>query len=494
VAQAAASVSKAQADLNKVLAGNTVEYIASLQAALAQAQATLEQTKATSANSVSAAESALETAKNNLKLAEGGENSQIVQDAFDNMVSLLQAIQNVLVSSLAEADNILGIDNTLANDGFESALSNLDANKKGFATNAYNPAKIAKDSFAVYKSLSTASSHEQIDLAANVSEDALTKMNGLLIAVSDMLEKTTPVGGLTQAGLDTLKANINTARTNTTAKYTLLLAQKQTIKTAKNSYTSYNIAYDKAVQDLESAKKKAEADVAIYQAAVDKAQATLDDAKNPPREVDVAAYRAAVASAQASLAQAVANHDKAIIKAPVDGTVGKIVPRVGEYVTSQDVVIKLVSQLYQVKVDIAETDVVKIAIGNDVSVELDAYGDGVKFSGKVIQIEKGETVVQDVIYYRVTISLDNLDPQYQIYNGMTANVTLSTAQKNNVLIIPQRAVKTNGSGPYVRMLENGQPKDVLVKLGLRGDGGMVEVVEGLSEGQEAVVNVIEGKK
>ena len=130
VAQASAGVAKAQADLNKILAGDTPEYKASLEAALNQAKANLDQIKASSDNSVHVAESALETAQNNLKFAEGGENSQIVQDAYEDMVSLLQAIQNILVSSLTEADNILGVDNTLVNNEFESSLSNLDLNKK----------------------------------------------------------------------------------------------------------------------------------------------------------------------------------------------------------------------------------------------------------------------------------------------------------------------------------------------------------------------------
>src|SRR3989339_258765 len=492
VAQASAGVAKAQADLNKILAGDTPEYKASLEAALNQAKANLDQIKASSDNSVHVAESALETAQNNLKFAEGGENSQIVQDAYEDMVSLLQAIQNILVSSLTEADNILGVDNTLVNNEFESSLSNLDLNKKSVATDAYNPAKTAKDSFAVYKNLPALSPHGQIDLAADSAETALMKMNNLLIAVSDMLEKTTAIGGLTQTKLDTLKTNVNTARTNTTAKYTSLLTQKQTIKTAKNSYNSYNIAYQKAQNDLTDTKAEVAADIASYEAAVAKAQATFDDAKNPPRDVDVASYKASVSSAQASLAQAVANRDKAIIKAPVDGVIGKVLPKVGEYVSLTDSIIKLVSDSFIIKVDIPETDVVKIQRENPVVVTYDAYGSDAKFNGLVDQIEKGETMIQDVIYYRVTIIMDG-DVNRPLFNGMTANVTILAAQKDGVLVVPQRAVKTNGNGPYVKALENGQPKEVLVQLGLRGDGGMVEIVSGLSEGQEVVIGIVEAK-
>jgi len=234
------------------------------------------------------------------------------------------------------------------------------------------------------------------------------------------------------------------------------------------------------------------ADIASYDAAVAKAQATFDDAKSPPRDVDVASYRALVSSAQASLYQAVANRDKAIIKAPVDGVIGKIGPKVGEYVSLTDSIIKLVSDSFIIKVDIPETDVVKIQRQNPVVVTYDAYGSDIKFNGFVEQIEKGEAMIQDVIYYRVTITMEG-DASHPLFNGMTANVTLLSAQKSGVLVVPQRAVKTNGSGQYVKVLENNQPKEVLVQLGLRGDGGMVEILSGLSEGQEVIVGIVEPK-
>jgi len=59
------------------------------------------------------------TTENNLKLAQGGESSQIVDDAYENMTAFLQSTQNNLTSALTKADNILGIDNTYVNDKFE---------------------------------------------------------------------------------------------------------------------------------------------------------------------------------------------------------------------------------------------------------------------------------------------------------------------------------------------------------------------------------------
>jgi HlyD family secretion protein len=440
VAQAQAGVAQAQANLDKQLAGNTNERISSLEASLAKTKADLAQVQGT---------------------VPGVENSKLVENAYDSMQAVLQSVQNTLASSLTAADNILGVDNTLANDTFEGSLSILDNAKLNTAKTAYAVAKLAKTSTDLeINALNNQTPHTQIDVAAVNAKKALENMKTVLFATAEVLDNTPPVGSLTQTNLDTLKTSIQTARTNLTTKYSSLVDAIHAIDTARNSYYS-------------------------YQALVDKAQADLNDAKNPPREVDVAAYRAALQSTEASLAQAAAARDKGRIFAPMAGVIGKISPKVGEYVSAQDVVIKLVNPHFEVKVDIPETDIIKISLNDLATITLDAYGDEVKFAGAVTQIEKGQTVISDVVYYRVTVSLTD-DKIHQILSGMTANVVFSTEQKDNVLIIPQRAVRTNNT-KYVKVLENGLAKEVEVKTGLRGDEGLIEVLSGLSEGQEVIV-------
>lgn len=493
VGQAAANVKKAEADLNKILIGSTQESLASLFAKVDQAKANLEQITAGSANSVTDAEAALDTAKNNLKLAEGGENSLIVSDAYGDMISVLNATQNALANALTEADNILGVDNVLANDDFENVLTALDTGKINIAKVKYYAAKTAKgDADIAISPLSSASAHLTVDWAADTAEEALVTMKELLFAVAAVLDQTAPIGNLSQSKLDTLKTNIQTARESVATQYTALINQKQSIKDAFNSYDTYLVAYNKAKNNLENTKKKAEADTASYEALVKQAEANYADAKNPPREVDSAGYYAALSAAQASLAQSVATRNKSIIFAPVDGVIGKIDFKVGEYVSSQDEVVKIVSPHFEVKVDIPETDIIKISLGNTAQVTLDAFGDDIIFQATVVEVEKGETVIQDVVYYTVTLTLTD-DPAREILNGMTANVVFNTETKANVLFIPQRAVLTKDGTRQVRVLESGEVKEVAIKLGLRGDGGLVEVLQGLSDGQEIVVKEIDAK-
>ncbi len=492
ISQASASVEKAKADVDRMKAGNTEEYLNSMKAKVDQAQATLDQIKATYADSIFNAESAIETAENNLKLAEGGEESEIVEDSYFDMVTLLFSIQTTLSKSLTEADNILGIDNTLANDEFDDVLSALSSSKLNEANNKYLVAKGAKNEADLQMNpLSPDSSHDIIDWAADVTDEALVTMKELLFTVSEVLNNTVPIGDLSQSELSTLKTGIQTVRTEVSTQYTALINQVQAIKSAKNSYSSYLIAHNKAVSNLENLKTKRDADIMVYEALLAQSEANYEDAKNPPRQVDLASLEASVTAAQASLAQAAANRDKAVLKSPVDGIIGKIDIKVGEYVGSQNDVVKIISPMFEVKVDIPETDITKVKKDNIAKVTLDAYGDDVKFEAQVIEIEKGETVIQDVVYYTVTLTLEDREDNYEILNGMTANVIFFTNKKNNVLFVPTRTIISDGSRKYVRVLENNEVREVDVVTGLKGDNCLIEVFSGLKDGQEIVIKVVE---
>jgi len=120
---------------------------------------------------------------------------------------------------------------------------------------------------------------------------------------------------------------------------------------------------------------------------------------------------------------------------------------------------------------------------------LDAFGDDIKFGGTVTQIDPASTEVQDVVYYKVTVTLD--DTTQSIKPGMTANVVFSTDKRENVLSIPSRAVRSN-SAKYVKVLVNaktGETKDVTVTLGLKADDGKVEILSGLNENDEIILGI-----
>ena len=75
---------------------------------------------------------------------------------------------------------------------------------------------------------------------------------------------------------------------------------------------------------------------------------------------------------------------------------------------------------------------------------------------------------------------------------MTANATIITAEKKDILVVPARAiVEKNGQGKIVRVLENDQVKEINVITGIYGDEGLVEILSGLKEGQEIITYIKE---
>jgi len=73
--------------------------------------------------------------------------------------------------------------------------------------------------------------------------------------------------------------------------------------------------------------------------------------------------------------------------------------------------------------------------------------------------------------------------------GMTVNMTIGVAIKNQVLAVPDRAIIYQNNKPYIRVIDNPKTKSyhqVLVKIGLSADGGLVEITSGLKAGQEIV--------
>lgn len=122
------------------------------------------------------------------------------------------------------------------------------------------------------------------------------------------------------------------------------------------------------------------------------------------------------------------------------------------------------------------------------NVTLDALTPNDIFKATVFEIDPAATNIQGVVYYRIKTKFDALDPRFKA--GMSANVDIATAEKDNVIVIPQRAVKTEDgtSKKYVDVLQADglTTKKVYVQTGLQGNEGMIEITSGLSGGEKVV--------
>jgi len=263
-------------------------------------------------------------------------------------------------------------------------------------------------------------------------------------------------------------------------------AQKAALDNAQIDYSAAVANYNLAVANVNnSSVQQAEAQVAS-------AQASLDSLKNTPAPEDVQVAELAVKQAQISLDQAKANMKKSQLIAPFDGVVADLNIQVGQQssASAQPVILVDLSRL-EAQVNVGETDLPRVKVGEAVQVTFDALP-GQTYTATVVEVAFVGTTTQGVVNYPVTIALDqpdtttSLSARQQIRPGMTANVTIIVEQRDNVLLVPNRAVKLSGKQKIVTVLKDGKPTPVNVTLGMSGDT-QSEVTSGLSEGDVVVV-------
>jgi HlyD family secretion protein len=176
----------------------------------------------------------------------------------------------------------------------------------------------------------------------------------------------------------------------------------------------------------------------IAQADFDTSQANLEVARG-----QTAAARGTVAQAKAALSQAQVNLNMTSILSPTDGTVISRSVDVGQTVAASlaaPTLFVIAKDLREMQVDtsVAEADVGKLSAGMPATFSVDAFP-GEKFRGKVRQIRNSPQTVQNVVTYDAVIDVDN--PDLKLRPGMTANVTFVAAEKDDVLRVPNAAMR-----------------------------------------------------
>ncbi len=233
------------------------------------------------------------------------------------------------------------------------------------------------------------------------------------------------------------------------------------------NYTAKKNAYDQAL--VNKAIAIANAEDSYLQA-----EALESDGINQDSRSGVLAARARVQSVRAQMGDGV-------ITAPFDGVIGLLDVSEGEIVSGNTAYITLVgSSQFELSLDVPEIDVAKLQTGDEVSISLDAYGDGSTWTGMISAIDVIDTLVDGVPVYKTTVVITDADERVRV--GMSAKATILAEEKFDVVRAPQYFF-TRGEGGYeATVLVNDKEETQKVVLGLSGSDGFVEVVSGLSSG------------
>jgi HlyD family secretion protein len=245
-----------------------------------------------------------------------------------------------------------------------------------------------------------------------------------------------------QAAVEAAQTDINNQQANVAAAQ----ANEEAARVARNdAWDVFNrdkeIKMVIADRDLQAAQAQAkQADARLQQAAAQIGQAKAALASSTAK---LQQARAAVQQAQAQLAMAKVNLGYTIIKSPIDGVVVSRSVDVGQTVAASLQAPTLFSiandlKVMQVLASIDEADVGQIREGMDANFNVDAFP-GQTFTGKISQIRLNATNTQNVVIYTTVIDFSN--PDEKLLPGMTANITVPVAKHDNVLMVPNGALR-----------------------------------------------------
>jgi RND family efflux transporter MFP subunit len=199
---------------------------------------------------------------------------------------------------------------------------------------------------------------------------------------------------------------------------------------------------------------------------------------------------AEIAQAQANIDNINAQIRNARIVAPANGTITQVDVKVGELAQALQGVIKLlnIGELHTEAL-VSEADIASVSLGQSIDNTFDALGPDKHFTTTVLTINPASTVISGVVNYKVTGSLENIP---EVKPGMTVNMTIKVAEKKNVLVVPTSAIINKNGKNIVRVIDDTKKKTYTEKevtVGLNADGGLTEIIYGLSEGQEVVTYI-----
>jgi HlyD family secretion protein len=349
------------------------------------------------------------------------------------------------------------------------------------------------------------------DLAEKAVQDAVRKLQ----EASDKLSAL-QIDSATQEQIERLQLQANVAevehgglldnpnpteesRDRQLVAYNRMLDAKDSLEVAKaRAALDLLNAQDKVVQAEEAlAELQAGPDaLALAQASnkVSQAEYNLAKAKDnldtvlagpDPKVLQLAQSR--YDAAKATLEEAQATLEASTMVAPFDATVISVDVEVGDLVSSNTNVMTLadLSDL-QVLANVDETDISRVEVGQEVEITFDAFP-GQRFRGKVLEVPLEGNLVQNVVTYEVLVSLEGAEG-VSLRSGMTANVSIVVGRRENALLVPALAVWQAEEGNVVMVQDSpqGAAMATRVELGL-SDGLYVEVLRGLNEGDQVVV-------
>jgi macrolide-specific efflux system membrane fusion protein len=530
VKQAEASLASANANLAQDQAGETTQQKAADAISLTQgkAQVTQAQTALKSARAQLKTDDAMTSrsvtsAKSSATVTQDERQLKADQGNLAAAVAKLKADKAKLTISgttYASADAAVSAITNVVNQDKAQQQADVQANYDLQAQQTVDQQQLASDQNSL-KNATTPS--DQSYWQSKVNDDQ-AKVNADALKAQQMAKELNAVQYQTTQDQSTLQT-LQTLQSTITQDTSSIQSYESRIVGDNNAIASAKSQRVSQIQSAENARtstltKDQQAIVqALQQVSSAKLSVTSTVANNAVKSTTppatLAQDNAQVLQAQVALANARLTLDQTVLRAPVAGTVATVGGLIGQSVSgsgtsanssstsstsstgsaggssssssssSSSAFVSLINlQGLEVTASFSESDAVKIQLGQAGTITVSALP-GKQLAAHVVAIDVSGTSSSGVVTYTVTMALDRsiagLKP------GMSANATVTTGERDNVLNVPNAAVTGAGSTATVKVLKNGVQSTVTVVAGLKGDSA-TEIVSGLTAGAQVVTS------
>lgn len=417
-----------------------------------------------SENSLQQAKDSQQTAQDNLKKAyDDGFNN--VSDIFLNLPGVMSGLSDILFSYNFNSGqwNIDYYNDVIRSYDFEADIYRTDTfNKYQIARKAYD------QNFQDYKLTNRSSSEQAIEALIDETYQTTKNIAEAVKSANDLIQfyqdKVIGANKSPQALSATHLSGLSGYVSKTNSYLSTLLSSQQSIKN-----------YENAIVNAENSIKEK--------------TLSLEKVKAGPDELTMRAKKIAIQQKEEALLTAQQNLVDCSVYAPFSGVIAQVNVKKGDAVSSGTALASIITKQKVAEVSLNEVDASRVKKGQKATLIFDAI-DGLSITGNVIEIDSLGTVSQGVVTYNVKISLDTQDER--VKTGMSVSASIVVDIKQDVIIAPNSAIKTQNDTNYVEIMNASStiPVQQEVVIGI-ADESFTEIISGLSVGEKVVTKTID---
>ena len=420
-----------------------------------------------------------EIALERLLLGSRDEEVRMVQSALSSAEDSLSSAKRALTDTERSAEEALSsaykdISSIISSASLELQVTSEDAKDfidnyfGGFVTIDGATARSGRDK--IYEAFNNAEKYRNVvreDLSYAEKDKALAEMQKSLQLALSGIEQIISV------------AQIDTYNVPSTAIDAMRVRETRTISSL-NAVTSL-------IQGVSSTRASTEAQLNSARAAVVSAENRVESAKidleritASPLKTEIEERESAVRRAEGNISLIEERIRDTYLTAPFSGRVSEINGRVGQVASPGFAFANLVSDdRFYIESFVYEGDIVKMRVGNPVEVEFVAFP-GEIIEGEVSFINETGRLINNVVYYNIHINVDDIPDG--VMAEMSCDITIKTMEKDNILTIPDRYLERREGKRIAKVKSNGSIEEREIETGIRGTGGVIEIISGLNEG------------